>query len=172
MTGHDEPPEVTLLIWPAERELLAHLRSSGLPRLLLIGPNTTPPATADALEDWVRLPVGSEELELRLTTLRARAALQPGPPVIDDSGMLRYRGSFVALSPIEENLVRALLKNFGAVVAGDALVREAWPNGLTSPRALRTHLSRLRGKLMPLGLAITAVRGRGYIMRHRAMSIT
>jgi DNA-binding response OmpR family regulator len=164
MTGHDELPEVTLVRWPAERELLAELRSSGLPRLLLIGPNTTPPATADALEDWVRLPVGSDELELRLTTLRARAARQPAAPAIDDSGLLRVRGSFVTLTPLEERLTRPLLTKFGAVVAADTLIDAGWPNGLTNPRALKVHISRLRPKLIPLGLAITPVRGRGYIL--------
>jgi DNA-binding response OmpR family regulator len=172
MTGLDEPRDVTVILWPGEPELLAALRTSGRPRLLLVGTNTTPPDLANPLEDWVRLPVQSDELEFRLASLRARAALQPATPVIDDSGLLRARGRFASLSQLEERLTRALLAHFEAVVSMGTLLDAGWPDGLTNPDALRVHISILRRKLLPLGLAITAVRGRGYVMKHRAISLT
>jgi Transcriptional regulatory protein, C terminal len=171
MTRPDDAPDVTLIRWPAERTRLEDLRATGLPRLLLIDAHTPPPTPTDTLEDWVHLPVGSEELELRLASLRARAALQPPLPLIDDTGLLHVRERTASLSPIEEALARALLEKFGAVVSADTLVRAAERNGLTKPRALRTYMSRLRAKLKPLGLAITAKRGRGYIMTHRRRSV-
>jgi DNA-binding response OmpR family regulator len=170
MTGLDEQREVTLILWPGEPELLTALRTSGRPRLLLISANTTPPDLADPLEDWVRLPVESEELEFRLTSLRARAALQPAKPLIDDSGLLRARGQFASLSRLEERLTRALLEHFEAVVPIQTLLEAGWPNGLTNPDALKVHISILRRKLLPLGLAITAARGRGYIMKHHVIA--
>jgi DNA-binding winged helix-turn-helix (wHTH) protein len=63
-----------------------------------------------------------------------------------------------------------LLEHFEAVVIIDTLLDAGWPNGHTNPDALKVHISILRRKLLPLGLAITAVRGRGYMMKHRATS--
>ena len=166
MTRLDEPREVTLILWPGEPDLLTALRASGRPRLLLIGPHTAPPDLADPLEDWVRLPVEADELELRLASLRARAALQPAKPVIDDSGLLRSRGRFASLSPLEERLARPLLEHFEAVVPIDQLLDAGWPHGSSNPDTLKVHISILRRKLLTLGLEITAVRGRGYILKH------
>jgi DNA-binding response OmpR family regulator len=110
--------------------------------------------------------VDADELEFRLASLRARAALQPAKPVIDDSGLLRSRGRFASLSPLEERLARPLLEHFEAVVPIDKLLNAGWPDGSSNPDTLKVHISILRRKLLTLGLEITAVRGRGYILKH------
>jgi len=93
---------------------------------------------------------------------RDRAA----PPEIDEYGLLRYGGAWVALSPKEEPVVRALLVGWPRVVSRQQLLATGWPGrapGTTT--ALDKVIGRLRRRLTPLGLAIDTVRSRGLILR-------
>ena len=53
----------------------------------------------------------------------------PARPVLDDFGVLRLNGSWVALPPLEARLAEALLERLGAVTSRDLLIRAGWPSG-------------------------------------------
>jgi len=159
---------VRLVRWPEERELLERLRAEGTPRLLLVRPPAPAPEVMECEEDWVRLPADDGDVRARVLALAARSSRhRPGPQVTGD-GRLRYGAQWIALSPIEHRLARALADRFGDVVNSKALARAAWPDETSNEGALRVHLTRLRRRLRSLGLEIQNVRGRGYLMEPAA----
>ena len=86
-------------------------------------------------------------------------------PTVDDDGLLRYRGRWVTLSPVERALAAALIDRFNAVVGRDTLVRRAWPGGSPTRNALDVHMLRLRRRISTLGLEVRTVRARGYLLQ-------
>jgi len=98
-------------------------------------------------------------------TLASRAGTSPVAPSVDDDGLLRYRGRWVTLSPVERALAGALIDRFNAVVGRDTLVRRAWPGGSPTRNALDVHMLRLRRRIAPLGLEVRTVRARGYLLQ-------
>jgi hypothetical protein len=159
------PVDVVLLRWPEEEVRLERLRAVGTPRLLLVGEELAPPSPVDPLEDWIRLPAAEEDLRARVSTLAARAGLVLVTPTVDADGLLRYRGRWVTLSPVERALAAALVERFGAVVGRDTLVRRAWPGGSPTRNALDVHMLRLRRRIGELGLEVRTVRARGYLLQ-------
>ena len=161
--------EIVVLRWPAEEATRERLAAQGRARLLLVAPDADPPEALDCQEDWVRLPADDSDVAARLRALEIRAGRHQPRPETDERGRLRYRGSWVALSPIEERLVHALAARFGDVVSRAELLASGWPgNGEASDAALRVHLTRLRKELEPLGLEIATVRGFGHVLQERA----
>ena len=159
---------VRIVRWPEERELLEQLRAEGTPRLLLVRPPAPPPEVLECEEDWVRLPADDGDVRARVLALAARSSRhRPGPQVGGD-GRLRYGSQWIALSPIELRLARALTERFGEVVRSDVLAGAAWPDEGLNEGALRVHLTRLRRRLRPLGLELQNVRGRGYLVEPAA----
>jgi hypothetical protein len=156
---------VVMLRWPEEETRRDALRAAGAARLLLVGSEESPPLTVDPLEDWVRLPAGEADVQARLATLAKRAAGASTMPEVDDDGLLHYYGRWVALSPVEQALGRAMTERFGAVVGRDLLARRAWPGGAPTRNALDVHILRLRRRIAPLGLEVRTVRSRGYLLQ-------
>lgn len=157
--------EVVLVRWPAEERRREELERQGAPRLLVLDDGHAPPATDDDLEDWIRLPATDADLQARVEGLRRRAAArQAGNPALDDDGVLRVGGRWVALPPVESRLMGALVDRYGAVVSRDALTRAGWPDGSPGRNALDVHVLRLRRRVGPLGLGIRTVRSRGYLL--------
>ena len=157
--------DVVLVQWPAEAHRLELLRGDGVPRLLLVEGGSTPPESDGCLEDWVRVPASEAEVHSRLAALSNRARFhQPDRPVLDDDGVVRLGGSWVALPPVEARLAAALLDRFGAVVGRAALAEAGWPAGAPGRNALDVHILRIRRRIAPLGLAIRTVRSRGYLL--------
>jgi DNA-binding response OmpR family regulator len=156
---------VVLVRWPEETERLERLRAVGAPRLLLVGEELAAPEPVDALEDWIRLPAAEDDLRVRVATLASRAGDTPVAPSVDEDGLLRYRGKWVTLSPVERALAGALIDRFNAVVGRDTLVRRAWPGGSPTRNALDVHMLRLRRRIAPLGLEVRTVRARGYLLQ-------
>lgn len=157
--------EVVLVRWPHETERRARLERDGVPRLLLVEDGAAPPLVEDPLEDWVRVPAQELDVRARLDTLalrRSRAA--PTLPTLDDDGVLRFKGIWASLPPVEARLSEVLLERFGAVVSRDSLARAGWPDGTPGRNALDVHVLRLRRRLLPVRLAIRTVRSRGYLM--------
>lgn len=154
-----------MLRWPDEADRLPALRAKDQPRLLLVEPNSEPPAVAGCLEDWVRLPATDPDVRARVDALLARADAHRVVPGVDEDGLLRYRDGWVALSPVETCLAAALSDRFGAVVGREALARRAWPDGLPTRNALDVHVLRLRRRIAELGLEVRTVRGRGYVLQ-------
>lgn len=155
--------EVAVIRWPEDESRRARARQANKPRLLLVGTHADPPAVADPLEDWVRLPAADGDVRARVMTLEARAAAATRPTVVD--GVLRFAGAWVGLSPVEERIAWPLVERFGAVVGRDALIRSAWPADPPKRNALDVHVLRLRRRIDDLGLEIRTVRARGYVLQ-------
>ena len=161
---------VTLLHWPQESALREELRLRGEARLLLVPDDQEPPVAADCLEDWIRAPASEADLRARVEALTARSAVHDpygrgqAVPELDTHGVLRYRGQWVALPPLESRITDVLLSRFGAVASREALVRAGWPTEPPGRNALDVHVLRLRRRLAPLGLVIRTVRSRGYLL--------
>lgn len=159
--------EVALLHWPAERARRAQLGQEGRPRLLLIDDDAVPPPSGDDLEDWIRVPASELDVQARVEALRRRV-MAGARPELDEDGVLRVDGRWVALPPVEARLVEALLDRYGAVVSRESLARAGWPAGAPGRNALDVHVLRLRRRLGPLTLAIRTVRSRGYLLERCA----
>ena len=165
-----ETRAVTLLRWPEEGALRERLRVTGEARLLLVPEDQDPPVAADCLEDWIRAPASETDVRARMEALIARSAVHhisgsaDGVPELDVDGVLRYRGSWVALPPLESRITDVLLSRFRAVASREALVRAGWPSEPPGRNALDVHVLRLRRRLSPLDLAIRTVRSRGYLL--------
>lgn len=161
--------DVVLVRWPQETERLERLRAAGAPRLLLVDEDLAAPEPVDPLEDWIRLPAAEDDLRVRVATLASRAdastVMAVAAPTVDDDGLLRHRGRWVTLSPVERALAGALIDRFNAVVGRDTLVRRAWPGGSPTRNALDVHVLRLRRRIAPLGLEVRTVRARGYLLQ-------
>jgi DNA-binding response OmpR family regulator len=157
--------DVVLVRWPEEDVRLRQLRETGSPRLLLLNGESEPPESADCLEDWIRLPADDRDMRARVARLASRSETQQPAPQVDGDGLLRYRGRWVALSPVESALAITLVDRFGAVVGRDTLARRAWPEGTPTRNALDVHMLRLRRRIAPLGVEVRTVRSRGYLMQ-------
>lgn len=155
--------KVEFLRWPAERERRQLLAEQAAPRLLLIEPSQTPPITGDPLEDWIRLPASDDDVKARVAGL-LEAHNREGRPAIDENGLLRFRGQWTSIPPIEASLIGQLLEHFGAVVSREDLTDAGWPNSAPGRNALDVHMLRLRRRINDLGLAIRTVRSRGYLL--------
>lgn len=158
-----ESRDVAVLYWPAEAEEAERLDRGGIPHLLLVDPEATPPTSGSCLQEWLTLPASDIELQTRLANLAKRAASHPRPPAIDAFGQLTHRGGSLFLSPIDQRLAQALVEKFGGIVAEAELIETVWPDGATN-QVLRVHVSRLRQRLKPLGLTIKCARNAGYVM--------
>ena len=156
--------DVVLLRWPEETDRLGELRELGVPRLLLVAPEADPPPVVDPLEDWIRLPAEDRDMRARAATLATRAPAAT-LPVLDDDGLLRFDGRWIALSPVERTLAVTLMERFGAVVGRDVLAKRVWPSGAPTRNALDVHMLRLRRRIADLGLEVRTVRARGYLMQ-------
>jgi DNA-binding response OmpR family regulator len=168
--------DVTMLRWPEEESRRCRISEAGEPRLLLVPDGEDPPQVGDCLEDWIRVPAAETEVKARVDALAVRSKAHhptnglrgetatPAGPVLDDYGVLRVKGAWVALPPLEARLAKALLERFGAVTSRELLIRTGWPSGAPGRNALDVHVLRLRRRLGPVGLAIRTVRSRGYLM--------
>jgi hypothetical protein len=157
---------VTILAWPAEADRVAAAERVGQPRLLLVAADAAPPET-DAASDWVRLPVTPRDLEARLSGLRRHHA--GAAPRVDDHDVLWRGNRWVALSPAEADIVRALLDLGPGVVSRDAIACKVWPDGVPTGRPIDARLPRLRGRLAEVGLRVHTVRRRGFLLESTAI---
>ena len=88
-------------------------------------------------------------------------------PSVDEFGVLRHDEAIVFLSPREQAIAEILIENFGAVVRDETLlVLHASGESDMRRETLRTHTSRLRKRIAPLGLTVSCIRNVGYMMHH------
>jgi DNA-binding response OmpR family regulator len=161
-TSYDSP--VALIPWPRDAEHAEAMRTAGLPRLLLLSETADPPLCVDELQDWVRVPTDPLEVNVRVQALQLRAA-RLRRPAIDESGRFAVGGRWIALSPIEANLMRALVDQFGSMVTRTELAQRAWPEGAPTRNQLDVRVRGLRVRLRPMGLRINVFRGRGFALQ-------
>ena len=159
---------VVVVYVPEESERLEQLRAADVPRLVVVAAGTEPPTVVGDYEEWIRFPADAADVLARLEALktraRRRAALRPS---LDNDGLLHFGAAWVALSATDEKLARIFLADFGHVVPASTLL------GVLAKdhrRAVRQPISRLRQRIEPLGLTITFVQPRGYLM-HPASGI-
>lgn len=108
-------------------------------------------------DDYVRKPFSLREVEARVQALLKRRVNRDKSDNHYDDGRLRidletqhvYRdGEMVHLTPTEFRLLRALVKNMGAVVTHEELLRKAWGEGYTDATAsLSLYIRYLREKI-------------------------
>jgi hypothetical protein len=163
--AHERPDEVTDLHWPADAARRAELAGAGRPRLLIVAEGEEPPVTSDPLEDWVRPSADAVELYVRRDRLRRRAAAR-APASIDADGLLHRGDRWVALPPGELAALTALISEPGYMVAradlAAALGMAAEVDQET--RTLDNVVRRVRKRIAPLGMAVCAVRGAGFLL--------
>lgn len=156
---------VELVPWPGGSDRRGALAEQGLPRLLMVVGEDPPPDTSDPLEDWVRLPASDLDISMRRATLAARANLSSAArPVLDGDGVLRAATRLVSLPPIEAKIAEALLDRFSQLVLRQRLLEAGWSDPTVGRNALDVHILRLRRRLQVVGLAISTVRSRGYVL--------
>ena len=165
-TRPDLGPVVPLVRWPDEAAVRTALASLGQPRLLILDVGVLPPAPLDDLEDWVHWPPVPEEMAARAANLRSRMTRESEPPVLDEDGLLRRGDRWVAISDVQVPMIQLLLDHLGRVVRYAAIVDAYVLGGGTSRAAsVRTVLSRLDGRVRPVGLEIVTIRRRGVMLR-------
>ncbi len=149
--------------WPLEAPRAYRLRELGLPRILLVEPDGTPPIEPDPRQDWIRVPFDEADLLARVRTLELRCVDVERPRVQGD-GRLTFAGRWISVSRINERLLEPLTENYGDVVSIDDLVARGWPDGQGRTAMLRVHVVRLRRVIAELGLQLVGVRERGYVL--------
>lgn len=154
---------VAFVRWPSEHQARARMADAGVPRLLLVEPGAVPPEDWAADEDWIRIPADPVDLHHRAETLRRAATDAPGISV-DEHGLVRRGDRWVALGPVEQALVGALIERCGQVVRRAELEGAAWPAGGVESRALDRAIARARPKLAGLGLQVHCVTSTGYLL--------
>jgi DNA-binding response OmpR family regulator len=162
-----ETPPVALVWWPEEAASVDRLRAARLPFLMLVAPGVAAPERVGPDEDWLRRPVDDDDVRARIAGLVDRLSEAATARLAVGSGRIRYRGRWVHLSDTEEALASTLGERFGEVV-GLPDLRAAGGRSL-SEGSVRVHLTRLRKRIAPIGLAVRVVRGHGYVLedRHR-----
>lgn len=153
--------DVVMLRWPEQRDEAERLAELAIPVLLLVEAGAEPPVPHTCLEDWVRLPIDERDLRARIAALAHRAVVHPPAPAIDAHGLVTFRGRRAFLPPSDARVAEILVTHFDDAVPEDRLVDELSADETAAGR-LRVHISRLRKRLAPLGLEITAIRNFGY----------
>jgi two-component system KDP operon response regulator KdpE len=164
------PPEAAIidLVLPDSDgiEVTRRLREwSEMPILVLsaVGEETQKVRALDAgADDYITKPFGTRELVARLQAALRRAGRPEDEPMIAVDGLeidfaahvVRRDGEAVHLTPIEFDLLRALVRNRGRLMTHRKLLVDVWgPEYVDDIQPLRTHIARLRGKIEPEGAA-------------------
>jgi hypothetical protein len=162
---------IVSLRWPAEADRRRELAAEGIPRLLLVAPGARPPSPWELDEDWIAEDAPLEDRRHRERTLRQRLALvaRPGAEVdhglvVDDDGLVRRGGRWVALTDLELRLVRPLVAAPGRCVSRAVLLEAGWPGEARATRIVDGAIRRLRAKLRPLDVAVHGITGVGYLL--------
>jgi two-component system KDP operon response regulator KdpE len=110
-------------------------------------------------DDYVTKPFGPDELIARLrAALRRTRVGVPAEPVLRTDGLeldqaahrVTVGGEEVHLTPIEFDLLRALMRNRGRLMTHRMLLREVWgPAYEDDTQVLRVHVANLRRKIEP-----------------------
>lgn len=153
---------VNVIRWPEESTRLERCRADNCLVILVVAPGVRVPRLVVGREDWIRAPGSAAELEERATSLMDGDFRHPK---IDTSGILRFRGDILVLSPAMTVIV-ALLARTPHVPISRELLLESLTEVQPAPtvNALNIQILRLRRRLEPLGLRIETIRNCGYML--------
>jgi two-component system, OmpR family, KDP operon response regulator KdpE len=109
-------------------------------------------------DDYVTKPFGPDELIARLRAALRRTGTAAAEPVLRADGLeldlpahrVIVNGGEVHLTPIEFDLLRALMLGRGRLLTHRTLLREVWgPTYEDDTQVLRVHIANLRRKIEP-----------------------
>jgi DNA-binding response OmpR family regulator len=157
---------IELVRWPEEAALRSALARAGVPRLLLVGADGSPPSPLGLGEDWALSPADDALLIRKAEQLLERIAeYAMVAPTIGADRVLRRAEASVTLSPSEAKIVARLLECTGSVVGRDQLEELLWPDGqVPGQRSLDYVVQRLRRRIADLNICINTSRGRGFVI--------
>lgn len=93
------------------------------------------------------------------------AVADPTIPTLDQDGLLRHRGRWVAISDSQLPVVALLLSRLGRLVRdSEILAAYVDAGGSGSQASFRSLVHRVRSRLGELGLELRSVRGRGFVL--------
>jgi hypothetical protein len=164
---HEIRPSIVALRWPADADEAKRLAALGVPRLLLVQPGAEPPAGADGMEVWMRLPTDRGDIEEQFCRLAERAVTTDRTVRLDGFGRLFVGQRWIALSEIQVRLIDVLLADLGEVVSERRLLESGWPERSRSAGNLRVQVYRLRTRLLEVGLELRTIRGRGLVLQRK-----
>jgi two-component system, OmpR family, KDP operon response regulator KdpE len=127
-------------------------------------------------DDYITKPFGPREFVARLEAHLRRATTRDEPVIVCDKArvdlaarVVRREGREIRLTPTENRLLSALVRNRGRLLGHDSLLREAWGAARAEDRqTLRTHMANLRRKLAAPSSSgpIHTYPGVGYLLEH------
>lgn len=160
-------PSAEIIQWPADAARREDLQRAGVPRLLVLEAGQVPPAPEDDLEDWIWLPADERDVFSRLRDLTgrgARPALDPGAVTVGEDGRAWILGHPLSLPPAEAAILRCLADPPERLCLREELQTAAWGDVHHERRSLDSRIFVLRRRLVPHGLVIHAIRGRGFVL--------
>lgn len=143
-------------------EISETLRSSEIPFFMISSrdlPSDAVRGFEAGAEDYIRKPVDSRELAVRVAHFLGRAKqsvsnnlkiFKNGELHIDfDRRMVLRQGQEVELTPIELKILLLLARNAGRYIRTERIIQEIWQDNppFDGPKALRVHVRRLRAKI-------------------------
>jgi two-component system KDP operon response regulator KdpE len=108
-------------------------------------------------DDYLTKPFGMGELFARMRVVIRRQVTSASEPVFHLGGLtvdladrlVTVDGRAVSLTPIEYDLLRALVLHAGKMITNRQLMRQVWGEGYNDFHILRVHISNLRRKIEP-----------------------
>jgi len=108
-------------------------------------------------DDYLTKPFGMGELLARIRVVMRRQVSSASEPVFHLGGLtvdladrlVTVDSRAVSLTPIEYDLLRALVMHAGKMITNRQLMRQVWGEGYDDFHILRVHISNLRRKIEP-----------------------
>ena len=140
-------------------QLCQWLRHQGHPLILMLSARTGETDVVAGLkagaDDYLKKPFGMQEFLARVESLTRRSRHTATPLAIDCGDLhidlvqrrVRYRETFIDLTPQEFSLLYVLTQAEGEPISRIDLLRRAWPDAIDNPRTVDTHVLSLRKKI-------------------------
>ena len=157
------------------RELIPDIRAAGEAAILMLTSKRDYQVILGSLiggaDDYMTKPFRNEELTARIDALlmkrAARAAgniLQRGSLVLDtDAGRASIGNDDLILTPKDFALLKLLIQNEDKAIQPGTLYERLWKQKMSGDsQAVRSAISRLRGKLADCGYTIVFIQNEGY----------
>ena len=162
--------DVPLLRWPVDRDTALAREVAGLPFLLLVPRDESPPISGYRFMDWVRSPVDPDELVARRESLEERFLLStggPSPQLDDETLRLSFGHASVNVASSQAAVVRMLVDEYREIVPLDEVRAALGLEKGDREELLASRVVRLRRVVRVLGLDVTRVRGVGFALEPR-----